>query len=129
VGILGKEAKKSKDRKKGEERKKRGKQGREERGVARQNAETEISVNRLYNEIRRLNRNLEKAENTAPQNSSSNLSNLLGNLDLTKIIGILTAVNSLLNNNQSQLTQSLPTMIQQMLPLLEMTSTNTDSNK
>jgi ATP-dependent helicase/DNAse subunit B len=123
VDILGK------DRKKGEDSKKRSKHGREERGVARQNEETEIPVNRLYNEIRRLNRNLENAENTAPQNSSSNLSNLLGNLDLTKIIGILTVINSLLNNNQLQQTQSLPNMIQQMLPLLDMASTNTDSTK
>jgi hypothetical protein len=128
VDILGKEAKKSKDRKKSEE------SGREEIVLATQKAETEISVNKLYDEIRRLNKNLENMENSSTQNSPTTLSNLLGNLDLTTIIGILTVINSLMNNNQSQQTQSqqtqsLPNMIQQMLPLLDMTSTNTDSTK
>ncbi|MEH6996598.1 hypothetical protein V7075_28500, partial [Neobacillus drentensis] len=103
---MGKEDKKSKNKKKSEESKTGDGQAREEIGVARQNAESEISMNKLYSEIRRLNRNLEKAENSTSQNSSSTLSNLLGNLDLTKIIEILTFINRLMNNNQSQQTQS-----------------------
>ncbi|WHZ00723.1 hypothetical protein QNH48_16860 [Neobacillus sp. YX16] len=126
---MGKDAKKSKDKKKSKENKTKDGQAREERGVARQNADTEISMNKLYSEIRRLNRNLEKAENSTPQNSSSTLSSFLGNLDLTKIIGILTVINSLMNTNQSQQIQSLPNMLQQMLPLLENANTNTDSTK
>lgn len=125
---MGKDSKKSEDKKKSQESTTSDGQAREERGVARQNAETEISMNKLYNEIRRLNRNLEKAENSTPQNSST-LSNLLGNLDLTKIIEILTVINKLMNNNQSQQTQSQPNMIQQMQPLLDMTINNTDSTK
>ncbi|MFJ5761004.1 hypothetical protein ACIQAA_18230 [Neobacillus sp. NPDC093182] len=117
---MSKEDKKRKDRKNGEKRK-------EERGAVRQNEETDVSVNRLYNEMRKLNRNLEKMGNSTTQNSS-NLSNILGNLDLTKIIGILTLINNFRNLNQGQETQSLPNMIQQMLPLLDTGSKNTDSN-
>lgn len=116
---MGKEDKKGNDRKKGETRK-------EKRGAGRRNEETEVSLNRLYNEMRRLNRNLEDGNSTTQQNSS-NLSNILGNLDLTKIIGILTLINNLRNPNQAQQTQSLPSMIQQMLPLLDAATNNTDS--
>jgi hypothetical protein len=119
VDILGKEDKKGKDRKKGEKSK-------EVRGVRRHNVETDVSLNSVYNEMRRLNRNLEKMGNSTTQNSS-NLSNILGNLDLTKIIGILTLINNLRNLNQGQETQSLPNMIQQMLPLLDTGSKNTES--
>lgn len=119
VDILSKENKKNKDKRKGEKRK-------EERAAVRENEETEVSVNRLYNEMRRLNRNLEKMGNSTSSNSS-NLPNILGNLDLPKIIGILTLINNLRNLNQAQETPSLLNMIQQMLPLLDTGNNNTDS--
>jgi septal ring factor EnvC (AmiA/AmiB activator) len=127
VGILGKEAKKSKDRKKSEESKRKS-ENRSIVTIGRQKEETEISVSNLYSEIRRLNRNLEKMETSEPLNSSSsNLFSLLGNLDLTKLIGILTVINSLMNPNQAQQTQMLPNMIQQVLPLLGTAGSDTDS--
>lgn len=119
VGILGKEDKKSKDRKKSDSRK-------EETGEGRQNEATEVSLNRLYNEMRVININLEKIGDSLAQNSST-LSNLLGNLNLTKIIEILTVINDVLNPNQAQQTQSPPNMVQQMEPIEDMVSDNTDS--
>lgn len=119
VGILGKEEKKSKDKKKSDNRK-------EETGEGRQNEASEISLNRIYNEMRIININLEKIGDSLAQNSST-LSNLFGNLNLTKIIEILTVINGMLNPNQAQQTQSPPNMVQQVEPLEDMVSDITDS--